>query len=230
MEIFTSVQKDKLHAVALTALAGDDDSGYVIRVKGLLIRSLQIAVMLVCTVLLFSCASPVARIDPRTLKKQPQPKINTSSLEKQIHTLVNKERQKHGLSQLEWSDALAGIARTHSHDMAKRNYFDHNSPEGHDFSHRYLQQGYSCAVRIGRTIHTGAENIALNNLYDSVTTVNDEAFYNWNSLEKIAETTVQGWMNSPGHRKNILTPHWSREGIGVVIAPSDKVYITQNFC
>ncbi len=37
-------------------------------------------------------------------------------------------------------------------------------------------------------------------------------------------------MKSPGHRENILTPHWKREGIGVEIAPDDNVYITQNFC
>jgi len=80
------------------------------------------------------------------------------------------------------------------------------------------------------TIYGGAENIFQNNLYDAVTTVNGEAFYDWNSPEKIAETTVQGWMKSAGHRKNILMPYWKNEGIGVVIAPDDKVYITQNFC
>jgi uncharacterized protein YkwD len=37
-------------------------------------------------------------------------------------------------------------------------------------------------------------------------------------------------MNSRGHRGNILTPHWGKEGIGIFIAPSDEVYITQNFC
>jgi len=37
-------------------------------------------------------------------------------------------------------------------------------------------------------------------------------------------------MKSPGHRKNILTPYWKKEGIGVHIGPDDKVYVTQNFC
>ncbi len=76
----------------------------------------------------------------------------------------------------------------------------------------------------------GAENIALNHLYDSVTTVNGEPFYDWNSMDKIAETTVQGWMKSPGHRRNVLTPYFRSEGIGVVISNDGKVYITQNFC
>jgi hypothetical protein len=60
--------------------------------------------------------------------------------------------------------------------------------------------------------------------------VNGVKYYDWNTLEEIAESTVEGWMNSPGHRKNILIPVWQREGIGVSIAPDDKVYITENFC
>jgi len=53
--------------------------------------------------------------------------------------------------------------------------------------------------------------------------------YHWNSPEAIAQTTVAGWMNSSGHRENILTLTFDREGIGIAIA-SEKVYITENFC
>jgi uncharacterized protein YkwD len=60
--------------------------------------------------------------------------------------------------------------------------------------------------------------------------VNREARYDWNTIKQIAESTVKGWMHSPGHRKNILAPHWRSEGIGVALSPDDKVYITQNFC
>jgi uncharacterized protein YkwD len=114
--------------------------------------------------------------------------------------------------------------------MAKRNYFSHFSPEGHDFSYRYKQDGYSCALRVDDRIYRGAENIFQNNLYDRIIYVNDVPNYEWNTTAHIAETTVQGWMNSPGHRKNILTPDWKSEGIGVAVSPDDKVYITQNFC
>lgn len=186
--------------------------------------------LIVLILLLLSCAPSPARIDYGALKKRPQPKIDTAALEKQIHALINKERRKQGLSLLGWDDALSGIAQKHSRDMAARNYFDHYSPEGRDFSYRYERRGYQCAVRTGRTVHMGAENIALNHLYDSVTTINGKAYYDWNSQDKIAETTVRGWMASPGHRKNILTPYFNHEGIGVFIAPDDKVYITQNFC
>jgi len=156
--------------------------------------------------------------------------LRANDLEKRIHTLINRERAKQGLSQLAADNELSGIARGHSKDMASRRYFSHDSPEGHDFSYRYRRAGYSCSLRAGNTIFLGAENIFQNVRYDSVTTVNGEAFYDWNSEEKIAETTVRGWMNSPGHRKNILTPHWRSEGIGVFLSPDEKIYITQNFC
>ena len=188
--------------------------------------------VLICFVLavLCSCAPSIAKVDHTKLSHRKQPRINISELEKKIHYLINKERRKIGLPSLVWDDTLSRIAKKHSSDMAKRAFFSHNSPEGHDFLYRYRQGGYLCAVRMDDTIYGGAENIFQNNLYDAVTTVNGEAFYDWNSPEKIAETTVQGWMKSAGHRKNILMPYWKNEGIGVVIAPDDKVYITQNFC
>jgi uncharacterized protein YkwD len=76
----------------------------------------------------------------------------------------------------------------------------------------------------------GAENIALGHLYRSIRTVNSVVSYDWYTLDQIAHKTVQGWMNSPGHRKNILTPHWQNEGIGISVAPDGAVYFTQNFC
>jgi len=190
----------------------------------------KIITVIIGLAVLFSCASSPAQIDPRDYKQRPQPKINAAALEKQIHALINKERQLKGLAQLGWDDVLAGIARNYSRDMATRHYFDHYSPEGQDFSKRYQQAGYQCAVRINRTIHMGGENIALNHLYDSVTTINGQAFYDWNSEDKIGETTVKGWMNSPGHRQNILTPYFQHEGIGVFIDREGKVTVTQNFC
>ncbi len=63
-----------------------------------------------------------------------------------------------------------------------------------------------------------------------MTTVNGTAYYDWNSADTLARKVVAGWMHSPGHRKNILTPHWKREGIGVAIGAGEKVYVTQNFC
>jgi len=77
-----------------------------------------------------------------------------------------------------------------------------------------------------------SENLFLNNLYDTIWYTNDiPTSYDWNTPEEIARSTVDGWMDSQGHRKNILTPYYTSEGIGVDISWSDhRVYITQNFC
>ncbi len=195
-------------------------------------RSQNMLIVVLAAVLLLSGASAEARrrAKRKTPEKESRSAVTVSSLEQKIHALINGEREKNGLAPLEWDERLGQIARKHSQDMATRDYFSHISPEGHDFSERYEQEGYTCGVKVEQTIHMGAENIFQNNLYGSVTTMNGRVSYDWISEEKIAETTVAGWMKSPGHRKNILTPHGGKEGIGVSITPGGKVYITQNFC
>jgi len=167
---------------------------------------------------------------PAARQQKPQPTVEATDLARRIHAQINVNRKKHGLQSLVWNDTLTRIAAKHSRDMANRSYLGHDSPEGRTFSDRYQQDGYSCEIRIGNLIHAGAENIALSRLYNSMTTENDTAYYNWNTVQEIALKTVDGWMNSPGHRKNILTPYWRQEGIGIEIAPGNKIYITQNFC
>ena len=186
--------------------------------------------LLFFTTLLLSCAHPAAGPRVEFSGDQGRPRVSIPELEKRIHALINKERKKNGLAPLEWSNRLSDIARLHSKDMAKRNYFSHYSPEGRDFSYRYKAGGFSCEVRVGNIIYCGGENIFQNNLYDRVMIRDGKKFYDWNSLDKIAETTVKGWMHSPGHRKNILTPYFKSEGIGVSVSEDDEVLITQNFC
>ena len=65
-----------------------------------------------------------------------------------------------------------------------------------------------------------------NNLYDSVTYYNGVPRYAWNSQAAVAQSTVSGWMGSSGHRENILSSAYDREGIGIAIAKDDKVYIS----
>ena len=187
-----------------------------------------IVLFLLGTTLAACRSSGPARPLDRSSRQQPQ--LRTNSLEKGIHDRINRERRKNGLSPLVWDDRLASIARNHSADMGQRGYFSHESPEGQDFSFRYREAGFGCRIRAGMVIHLGGENIFQNNRYDTMTTVNGHARYDWNSEEQIAESTVQGWMHSTGHRRNILTPHWQREGIGVYFTPKNKIYITQNFC
>lgn len=156
---------------------------------------------------------------------------NADSLAATIHAMINQEREKQGLEALQWDQALAYIALSHSEDMAKRDYFDHVSPEGNDFADRYERHGYRQNTRIGDTILVGGENLALYNVIRS-TTYNQETSeiyeYEFNALDDLASSAVQGWMESPGHRENILTP-FTREGIGVFISEEGEVYITENF-
>jgi uncharacterized protein YkwD len=160
-----------------------------------------------------------------------RPTINIDELELRIHELVNEERAKNGLSPLAWNPMLNKIARLHSQDMVTRNYFSHYSPEGHDLAYRYSKQGFVCEVAVGNVYYTGAENIFQNHLYDSIEYINEvPAIYHWRDMERIARTTVTKWMNSPGHRGNILEASWKSEGIGIAISNNYEVYITEEFC
>jgi uncharacterized protein YkwD len=160
-----------------------------------------------------------------------KPEMNILELEKDIHNLVNNERQKQGISPLQFDTKLSEIARKHSNDMASRNFFSHYNPEGQDPTARGLSMGYSCYKDYGSYYTAGlAENIMQNNLYNSITYYNEVPSYNWNTQDEIASSTVDGWMSSSGHRQNILTSNYDKEGIGVAIASDDKVYITEDFC
>jgi len=182
--------------------------------------------------LLFTVVLSLGTAQPGATARQqkPQPAIEAANLAKTIHAWINKMRKKHGLNSLSWNDALGRIALKHSRDMASRNYLDHVTPEGKTFPWRYRLDGYSCEIRIGNQIHAGAENIALGHLYNSTTTENGITYYHWNSEQEIARRIVNGWMDSSGHRENILTSYWRQEGIGIEIGPGNKIYITQNFC
>lgn len=158
---------------------------------------------------------------------------NSTLLEKRIHELINQERKKHDLSSLKWDEDLAEIARYHSKDMAIKGYFAHESPVGEDLEMRYKRFNYFCRISVGNLIYFGAENILLTHVYDSYyydPLTGEVTEYIFNSIEEIAYETVDGWMSSEGHRENILTSFFRREGIGVYVDDDGEIYITQNFC
>ena len=161
-----------------------------------------------------------------------KPEINKKELEIQIHDLTNQYRIQNNLEPLLWDEELSNVARGHSKDMAWRNYFDHQTPEGLSPTDRGKLLDYQCEKLVGDLIYSGiGENIFQNNLYNTVWYVAGiPTSYEWNSQNEIVKSTVDGWMDSPGHRENILTDSFDREGIGIEIAEDDKVYITQNFC
>lgn len=160
-----------------------------------------------------------------------QPVIDVSRLENKIHALINQERRRAGLPNLAWNAALNQIARNYSRDMVRRGFFSHTDPEGRNFAERYRRGGFNCAIRTSRnTTQLGGENIAYNNLHNGTTWRNGRTTTSWNTEEQIAAAVVRQWMSSPGHRRNILTRHYRREGIGVAIGQDGKVLVTQNFC
>ena len=161
----------------------------------------------------------VKRIEKEQIRVEEEQRITdekyVQDITTKIHALINEERTSHGLRSLSWNAKLAQASLNHSTDMTKREYFQHDSPEGHDFSWRYSQVGFSCSVTLGNMIYSGGENIMYLDGYYGTDT--------------IATETVESWMNSPGHRANILTSYFQSEGIGVSIS-YNEVYVTQNFC
>lgn len=159
--------------------------------------------------------------------------LNRTQIEREIHVAINEERRESGLQTLSYDTVLRDIARYHSEDMANRSYYAHESLEGDNFEDRYRQFGYDCRVPTGENMYfSGAENIAYTYADQDVQTERGVEDYDRNET-KIARAFVEGWMNSPGHRRNILEPAWRAEGLGVAITEDDdgtKVLATQNFC
>lgn len=117
--------------------------------------------------------------------------------------------------------------------MVVENYFEHVDPNGLNARGRGDAAGYPCIRDMGAYTYEGiSENLYQGHRAESYFTDSEGVVtsYDWDTLDHIAERAVNGWMLSPGHRENILTPHFSYEGIGVAFASDDKIYITENFC
>ncbi len=193
-------------------------------------NNVYLILLLLSHVLFPGCASRASRTDSTQTQEIAQ-RIDLPRLEQRIHALINEERRKKGLNPLKWDDKLARIARKHSEDMARNNYFSHVNQQGQDPTERARKQHYKCFKDYGTFYTVGiAENIFLNYLFDRITYLNNQKIYHYLTLEEIARSTVQGWMESPGHRSNILHPRYDREGIGVAVSGDGIVYITQDFC
>ena len=128
--------------------------------------------------------------------------------ESAIHRLINEQRVSHGVAPLIWNEQVAEMARLHSKDMLENRFFDHTNLQGQSVWDRYTAARITCA--------TGGENIYLE----------PSAFPQSASS---AHSIVRGWMDSSGHRSNILNNAFTSHGIGVAVDVG-KVYATQNFC
>lgn len=147
-------------------------------------------------------AKPETPSQPETPTKPSTPSENAgstaSAYEREVIRLVNVERAKYGVAALQEDALLTRTARMKSQDMRDKGYFDHNSPTyGTPFQLMKSQ---------GVTYRTAGENIAMG--------------------YRTPEAVVNAWMNSPGHRANILNASYTKLGVGYVASGN---YWTQHF-
>lgn len=131
------------------------------------------------------------------------------AVEQRIFELTNYERRDRGLSVLRSESTLAEVAREHSSDMLTRGYFAHESPEGEDAHDRIATRHRRLVGLVGENIWSGSGYV-----------VRDP--------RALAREIVDDWMNSSGHRRNILRPDYTHLGVGVATAGSE-IRATQNF-
>jgi uncharacterized YkwD family protein len=109
-----------------------------------------------------------------------------NEFESKVIELTNAERRKNGLKDLTGDNSLSNVAREKSTDMQKNNYFSHTSPT--------YGSPFDMMRDFGITYNTAGENIAQG--------------------QRTPEEVVQAWMNSEGHRKNILSDKFTHIGVG----------------
>ncbi len=146
--------------------------------------------------------------DNRVVEVSTRP-VNGEEVERVILELTNQERISRGLSPLQSDKRLSDVARNHSQDMLNRRFFSHTNPDGKSVRDR-VENAYPGIFQSGV-----GENIYQFVSYDG-------------SDANIAANLVKGWMDSPGHRENILKPEYVALGVGVFQQSSD-LYATQVF-
>ncbi|MFD9031326.1 sigma-70 family RNA polymerase sigma factor [Streptomyces sp. NPDC059567] len=138
---------------------------------------------------------PTKPAPTRTSSPAPKPKStgttggsgSDSTTAGQVVSLVNSERAKAGCGPLTENSLLTEAAQGHSVDMAARNFFDHTNPDGDGPGERVTATGYRWS--------TYGENIAMG--------------------QRTPAQVMESWMNSPGHRANILNCSFKEIGIGI---------------
>jgi uncharacterized YkwD family protein/spore coat assembly protein SafA len=122
----------------------------------------------------------------------PNQKVNipnidaTKNVEQSVLTIVNQERQKNGLAAIQMDWELQRVARTKACDMAQKGYFSHTSPT--------YGSPFDMMKQFGISYRTAGENIAQG--------------------QRTPQEVMQSWMNSSGHRANILKSDFTHIGVG----------------
>jgi uncharacterized YkwD family protein len=138
---------------------------------------------------------------PKAQEQQAKPAAETGELsqyEQKVVELTNQERAKQGLPALQVDAELSKVAKEKSRDMQANNYFSHDSPT--------YGSPFDMMKQFGVEYSAAGENIAMG--------------------QPTPEEVVQAWMNSDGHRKNILSSNYTHIGVGYV---ENGHYWTQQF-
>ena len=166
--------------------------------------------------------------------------LSPSRIEKWIFHYTNAEREAAGLRSLIHDPAISTIAREHSRNMTRFGLY--HEIHGKDPTDRALEAGYNCRAYRG----DGSYSFGLSeNIYEypkitewstMSTKIVPTSFH---SDQTMAFALVQGWMNSSGHRRNILDSSARRIGVGVAIREhriarsaglhQETAFATQNF-
>jgi len=123
------------------------------------------------------------------------------SFEAEVIRLINRERTSRGLPALTNNWQLSRVARYKSQDMIDKNYFSHQSPT--------YGSPFDMMEAFGLRFSAAAENIAYG--------------------QRTAQEVVNAWMNSPGHRANILSRSYTQTGVGAAKKANGTLYWTQMF-
>ncbi|MGD6782040.1 MULTISPECIES: SafA/ExsA family spore coat assembly protein [Bacillaceae] len=121
--------------------------------------------------------------------------------EEQVAKLVNQERAKHGLKPLKLNWELSRVARYKSQDMIDKKYFSHTSPT--------YGSPFDMIRNFGISYRSAGENIAAG--------------------QQTPQEVMNAWMNSEGHRKNILSSQYTEIGVGYAKGGQYGHYWTQMF-
>ncbi len=142
-------------------------------------------------------------IDSPTRPSFPVQSPQTAQMEEQIRQRINEIRQEQGLTELQANAKLAEVARRYSQQMAEQDFFSHTSPTGDTPAQRVQAAGIMYRM-VGE------------NLFKST------------NIPQPVNAAVEGWMDSPGHRENILRSQYRETGIGVW-RDGETYYVTQLF-
>ncbi len=148
-----------------------------------------------------------------------------------VHGIVNRRRINNGLMPLKWNKKIYKVAKHHSKLMANYDFFSHIDLNGISPDERLKKIGFKCSRRIGGNRVIGAaENIFKGTIYYSKILIDNRVFYQYRTLQMMAEEIVSEWMKKENHKKNILSPLRRYEAIGIWISDNLIIYVTQDLC